>query len=446
MREIAFIRVFICSLAFSLPPLCRFAPDRVAYNAALHACANAQAWDTCLTTHRHMVMAGLQPDDVSVSIVLGALNQARDNAPPDAVVAAPGGGGGAHANAPEATVKAVKKTSVPAPSGLVGAAVAATASAEAEAQGGQGRTKRDWDLLADGVFEASLGQRPTPAFFAPPCLDTSLEVDLTSMPLPVAKAAVRWALRRILAERGVLARALPRPNDDDCEESGTCEYFFEEGDEEANGGGKSRGADAVAASWQIGGDYRGSGRSTGGGGASAATSTSGSSGSGEDVPAQWADGLGRLGGRPSLFDTGDLTFITGVGVTHTRAAAAARAKVKSAADALRSSAQKQQRARAAQLLSAKGATAAKTGRDAGGGRGVSTTPAAYSSYEVNDGRSTSGASGGVGSLRDYVSTLLREDLGLGAAIVPKDAPGTVVVPQKALDKWVATQREAPTLE
>jgi len=416
-------------------------------------------------------MAGLQPDDVSVSIVLGALHHARDNAPDAAAAAAhtaaaahaaAGGEGGATAvgveagtSVPAPALKVVKKTPAPAPSGLVGAAMVAAAS-------GQARTKRDWDLLADGVFEASLGQRPTPAFFAPPCLDTSLEMDLTSMPLPVAKAAVRWALRRILAERGILARALPRPNDDDdCEDSGTCEYYFEDGEEGSDGsssssgggggggGGANRGAEAVAASWQIGGDYRGSGRSSGA--TSAGVGVSGRDGA---VPSQWADGLGRLGGRPSPFDTGDLTVITGVGVTHTRAAAAARAKVKHAADALRSSAQMQQRARAAQLLSTKGAKTASKGSEAYSASSSTFVDSGNEentrvSDNVGDGSSSgrSSSSGGVGgSLRDFVSTLLREELGLGAAVVPKDAPGTVVVPQRALDAWVAAQRETPTLE
>jgi hypothetical protein len=418
----------------------------VAYNAALHACANANAFEACVATHARLVAAGLQPDDVSVSVLLGALSRARDAAP-DAAAAV-------SAAAAAATTGAAATTPAAA-----GGAAAGPEAAEAP------RTKQGWDAVSDGVFEASVALRPVPAFFAPPCLDAPLEVDLTSLPLPVARAAVRWALRRVLADRGVLARTLPRPNDDDCEYGDSCEYG------ESDGGAAEA---TAAAGWQLGGDYRGGG--PGGGQSAEYAATTDSSGGLEAVPAQWADGGGRLGGRPTAWETGDLTFVTGVGVAHTRAAAAARAKVKSAADALRSSAQQQQRARAAQKLSAVGAAAAVA---AAVGAAVAAAPAAGSAgawaaaraaraaasaaaVDGSDGPAGGDApeegpspsfdsdgpssSSGAGSLRDFVSTLLRLELGLGAAVVPRDAPGTVVVPQKALDAWVAAQREAPTLK
>lgn len=66
----------------------------------------------------------------------------------------------------------------------------------------------------DAVFERAVAARP-PVIFAPPCLDSTYEVDLSGLPIPVARAAVRWALRRVLLRRGVLRRDLPLPFDDD---------------------------------------------------------------------------------------------------------------------------------------------------------------------------------------------------------------------------------------
>ena len=120
--------------------------------------------------------AGHKPDIISISSVLGALNRAREED---------------HGNLKENNAARL-------------------------------------DSEIDAVFENCLAQRP-PAVFGPPCLDTMYEIDLTSLPIAVARAAMRWALRRILHDQGVLSTPVAAPVDD-------SDWYGDYGAEEAGGG------------------------------------------------------------------------------------------------------------------------------------------------------------------------------------------------------------------
>ena len=56
-------------------------------------------------------------------------------------------------------------------------------------------------------------QRP-PVLFGPPSLDSLYERDLSGLTIPVARAAARWSLRRILRQRGILERPVPSTTSD----------------------------------------------------------------------------------------------------------------------------------------------------------------------------------------------------------------------------------------
>ena len=134
-------------------------PDVVAFNAVLHSTRHAAQWRCALETLQRFEAAGYAPDIISISSVLGALNRAR----------------------------------------------------EKEAKDREGAARLDQKI--DTVFENCLRQRP-PVLFGPPCLDTTYEIDLTSLPFAVARAAIRWAMRRILHEEGILRRPVAVPVDD----------------------------------------------------------------------------------------------------------------------------------------------------------------------------------------------------------------------------------------
>ena len=134
-------------------------PDVVTFNAVLHSTRHAAQWRCALETLQRFEAAGYAPDIISISSVLGALNRAR----------------------------------------------------EKEAKNREDAARLDQKI--DMVFENCLRQRP-PVLFGPPCLDTMYEIDLTSLPIAVARAAIRWAMKRILHEEGILCRPVALPVDD----------------------------------------------------------------------------------------------------------------------------------------------------------------------------------------------------------------------------------------
>ena len=168
-------------------------------------------------------------------------------------------------------------------------------------------------LTKPSLFPVSLLPPPSLSWS---CSILFVQVDLTSLPLPVARAAVRWALRRVLAARGVLQRPVPSPYDDDSGEGG--------------GGG--------AGGWFLAGGASAGGGAPGSGGVVSGAGGGAREAEGEGVaPRSLATSPGPAGGAGAGGDTaavGDLLLITGVGVAHSQRTAAGRAALARAKDSL----------------------------------------------------------------------------------------------------------------
>lgn len=170
-------------------------PDAIAFNSALHACHRGADWEGALQTFDRMKKTGQPPDIISITDVLGALWRSR----------------GLSADMTAARLEADGQEGI----GEASTQMKRRATTDSKEQTSEPDFNTyDLDYWSDRIFEGAVSQRPHVIFY-PPCLDTLYERDLSGMTLPVARVAIRWALRRILREKGILPRTVASAFTDD---------------------------------------------------------------------------------------------------------------------------------------------------------------------------------------------------------------------------------------
>jgi len=431
--------------------------DLVAYNTALHAHRVGGNWRGATTTLKKMLESAATPLPPLSSVAPAAPAASTATAPPPSSSSSSSYSSPSMPRSPQSSPsppssssinKRAAVTTAPtsasdgplvccAPDAIsVGSAIGSLADAHA-----RGELDASFvDTEADWLFEAAVAQRsPCPIFFAPPCLDSLLEVDLTTMPLPVARAAVRWSLRRVLDSQGVGAAVV---------ESGSLPQvpsLVQSGDSSLNLAppplwqGPPRALARPAweddeiggdGGWFLGGDYAG-----GGGGVGEVSSSETSRREIEQTAAWAAAAAAGLEERTAV--DGDLTFITGVGVAHTAVSARNKNRLAAATSKLMAAA-------AADSGEKSGSSSTNTGR--GEKEKKKKNQSGSGSGEKLQGElaallPSSPSSSPPSSLRQFVQEVLCE-LGLpaSAVVVPRDSPGTVVVERGALVEWVEKQR------
>jgi len=143
-------------------------PNRVAYTSAISACANSKLWDSAYTLFNDMKNDGLRPDLVAYNALLGA----GINKPMEVFTI-------------WSEMRQLKGSEKVSPDIVTLTEVIATLD---KAPGKVNRERMD-EIFYEAVTRGMILRQDS--------LDTSFEVDLSNMSLPVARAACRFIFRWI---------------------------------------------------------------------------------------------------------------------------------------------------------------------------------------------------------------------------------------------------------
>ncbi|KAL3827386.1 hypothetical protein ACHAXA_003120 [Cyclostephanos tholiformis] len=148
-------------------------PNRVAFTSAITACAISRQWESAFEIFKEMKYDGLQPDIVAYNALIGA---------------------GMNSNKPKEVYDIWGEMCNMSSSERVSPDIVTLTEVVATLDKAPGRVNRE---RVDEVFSEAVKRG---LILRKDSLDTSLEVDLSSMSFPIARAACRFIFRRI-AER-----------------------------------------------------------------------------------------------------------------------------------------------------------------------------------------------------------------------------------------------------